>query len=96
MNVLFPLSFGLIAWAFGIAGLMQVPSRARHLCSALSLGTCGLSLYCCLYIINQWVQLEDASAIYDCTGAFLFCAGVLLAGTFLLNALIFLLKPAKQ
>jgi hypothetical protein len=38
------------------------------------------------------VQIEDVSAILDCTGAFCFCAAVLIGGTLLLNTLSLIRK----
>lgn len=96
MIVLTPLVLGLLSWGIGVAGIVQSKPRSRHLCSGLSLLTCCGSLYCCLYSINRWAKMEDISAILDCTGAYLLCAGVLLIVTSVLNFLIFVLKTPKQ
>ena len=96
MMVLAPLFLGLLSWGMGVAGIVQRSPCSRHLCSGLSLLSCCGSLYCCLYTIHHWAKLEDISAICDCANAYLFCAGILLAVTFVLNALIFILKPKKH
>lgn len=95
-SVLTQLLLGLLSWGFGVVGLFHKSPRSRHLCSSLSLGTCCGSLYCCLYAINRWAEIEDISAILDCASAYLFCAGVLLLVTVALNVLIFVHQPTKN
>lgn len=87
MLVLIPLVFGLLSWGLGLTGIFQKLHRRRILCACLSFACCCVSLYFCLYTIDQWVQIEDISAILDCTGAYRFCAAVLIGGTLLLNLL---------
>lgn len=96
MIVLFPLILGLLSWSLGIAGIVQKSPRFRFLCSGLSLCSCCVSLFCCLSSIHHWIKIEDFSAILDCTGAYQFCASVLLLVTLVLNVLIFVLKPSKN
>lgn len=95
-SVFTQLLLGLLSWGLGVAGLVQKKLRSRFLCSGLSLGACCGSLYCCLYAINRWAEIEDISAFLDCASAYLFCAGILLLVTLFLNVLVFILKPPMK
>ena len=92
MTVLIPLLLGLLSWGLGIAGIFQKQLRYRYFHAVLSFACCCGSLYCCLQTIYHWVQIEDVSALLDCTGAFCFCAAVLIGGTLLLNTLSLIRK----
>lgn len=96
----FALILGLAAWGLGVAALLlrrkQGISRS---CGMGSLTCCAASLYAVVIELARYADIEDISAFLDTANAFRLCAGVLLAGTLILNIATVvmqgLLKEAK-
>lgn len=85
------LVFGLIAWILPVIGFWQYHrvSRQRGLAfSAVSVGACAVSLCLQIFELHHRVNLQDWSALMDTSHAVVLVAGVLLAVTIILNAVI--------
>lgn len=90
------LGFGLCAWGLGLAALLLRRRESALLCGVGSLACCAMSLCAVVFELARYADIEDTSAFLDTANAFRLAAGVLLAGTLVLNASALLLRPRKQ
>lgn len=82
----FALILGGLAWGLGAAALLlrRKPSAAQR-CGMGSLACCAASLCTVVFELSRYADIEDVSAFLDTANAFRLAAGVLLAGTLILN-----------
>lgn len=80
---------GLAAWMFGYWAIRRTIIRkdikASYVCLIVSFGMCIFSLLLQLMEVENRVDMEDLSAIYDTINAVIFAAKVLITVTFGLN-----------
>jgi cytochrome c oxidase subunit 4 len=82
------LVLGLIAWLLPVINLMQFKRSNNNnwaVLSFLSISACAISLYFQILYNNYLVEIWDASALMDTTGASAFLSSVLLVVTIVLN-----------
>ena len=90
------LVLGGLAWGLGAAALQQCrkPSAAQKYGMG-SFACCAASLCLVVFDLAHMADIEDTSAFLDTANAFRLCAGVLLAGTLILNGAA-LLRSRKR
>lgn len=81
------LTMGILAWGLGAAALLLSQKRgvASSMCGMGSLVCCAFSLCLVVFDFAHLADIEDVSAFLDTANAFRLAAGVLLAGTLILN-----------
>lgn len=81
------LTLGFLAWRLGAVALLLRKKRgvASPLCGMGSLVCCAASLCLVVFDFAHLADIEDVSAFLDTANAFRLAAGVLLAGTLILN-----------
>lgn len=81
------LILGILAWGLGAAALLlsKKGGAASSLCGMGSLVCCAASLCLVVFDFAHLADIEDVSAFLDTANAFRLAAGVLLAGTLVLN-----------
>lgn len=90
------LGFGFAAWGLGLVALLLSRKRdTARLFSMESMACCAVSLYTVVFELARYADIEDVSAFLDTANAFRLAAGVLLAGTLILNG-IAMLRSRKR
>lgn len=90
------LGLGVAAWGLGLAALFLRRREAALLCGLGSLACCAASLCAVVFELAHYADIEDVSAFLDTANAFRLAAGVLLAGTLVLNAAALLLRLRRR
>lgn len=84
------LVLGLIAWILPVINIMQYKKSNNNnwvILPFLSISACAISLYFQILYNNYLVEIWDASALMDTTGASAFLSAVLLVVTIILNVI---------
>ena len=79
------LALGLLSWGLGLVSLLHQKKDVSALCSVGSLFFCAASLCVVVFDFAHLADIEDVSAFLDTANAFRLAAGVLFAGTLILN-----------
>lgn len=80
------LVLGGLAWGLGAAALLlRRRQNTAQKCGMGSFACCGASLCLVVFDLAHMADIEDVSAFLDTANAFRLAAGVLLAGTLILN-----------
>lgn len=82
------LVLGLIAWILPVINIMRYKKSNNNnwvILSFLSISTCAISLYFQILYNNYLVEIWDASALMDTSGASAFLSAVLLVVTIIFN-----------
>jgi len=85
------LVFGLIAWILPIVRIGFLENRSDNngeVFSLLSFSSCAISLCFQIFYTNHLIDISDWTALQDIMSTISFAAGVLLAVTVILNAII--------
>ncbi|WP_326909907.1 hypothetical protein [Sedimentibacter sp. MB31-C6] len=84
------LVLGLIAWILPVINIMRFKKSNNNnwvILSFLSISACAITLYFQILYNNYLVEIWDASALMDTTGASTFLSVVLLVVTIILNVI---------
>lgn len=92
------LTMGFLAWGLGAAALLMSKKKGvvSPLCGMGSLVCCATSLCLVVFDFAHLADIEDVSAFLDTANAFRLAAGVLLAGTLILNGAAMLCARKRE
>lgn len=91
------LALGLLSWGLGLVSLLLRRKKdASALCGMGSLVCCAASLCLVVFDFAHLADIEDVSAFLDTANAFRLAAGVLLAGTLILNGMAMLCARKRE
>lgn len=87
---LISLVLGLIAWLIPASIIIQAKKRKLKIpfiMLLLSMGACGIALWCQISYNNYLVQIQDWTALMDTTSTLNWVSAVLLIVTVVLNSI---------